>query len=247
MTIDPHERFADWLADGATGEPPRDAALHASGCDVCRQQAAALDALGTIDPAGAPMPPLRASAGPKRTSVVPMLRAVAGIAAVALLAVATGALAGNLFTDRAPAGDGTALLAPSPAGPGPDQGVLGAGGGPTDTPSPEPTPTRQQDPPVEPTPDEDTSPTVALAATPVAANPLPAPQTATPAPLPATPAPTAQPTPAPTASPSPTISATPAPTPVPTSTPTPTPSPEPEPTPTPEPTSEPTPGESPPG
>ena len=56
MTRDSHERFREWLAAGAEGDPPRDLAVHASVCPECQQSMAALDRLAAIDPgkAGAP-------------------------------------------------------------------------------------------------------------------------------------------------------------------------------------------------
>ena len=56
MTRESHERFREWLAAGAEGDPPRDLAVHASVCPECQQSMAALDRLAAIDPgkAGAP-------------------------------------------------------------------------------------------------------------------------------------------------------------------------------------------------
>ena len=55
---DLHDRFDDWLAAGAEGEPPRDLAVHASGCDACLRSLAAVDSLQAIDIGEAPLPPL---------------------------------------------------------------------------------------------------------------------------------------------------------------------------------------------
>ncbi|HUH07344.1 MAG TPA: hypothetical protein VML96_06005, partial [Egibacteraceae bacterium] len=59
---DLHERFRDWLLAGAPGEPARDAALHASACDRCLADVAALDALFAVNVAGAEVPLLPAGA-----------------------------------------------------------------------------------------------------------------------------------------------------------------------------------------
>jgi hypothetical protein len=53
---DGHQRFQEWLTAGAEGDPPRDAAVHASVCDSCRQSTAALDQLAAVDPGRAPFP-----------------------------------------------------------------------------------------------------------------------------------------------------------------------------------------------
>ena len=206
-----HERFGAWLADGAPGDPPRDAALHASGCETCLRRAAALDALSTIDLGLAPMPPVRVAGRPASSSVLPVARAAAGVTAVVLLAVATGVLAGSWFDDRSPAGGGTTLVLPSPSL-DENEGVLGGTGGPTDTPTaspgtPSPTPSA--------TPEEIADPAGDVTPAPALPDP-PAPPPGTPAPP--APQPTTQP-PTPTSAPH---APTPTPTPAPTPTPTPT-------------------------
>ena len=221
-----HERFGAWLADGAPGDPPRDAALHASGCETCLRRAAALDALSTIDFGLAPMPPVRVAGRPASSSVLPASRAAVGVTAVVLLAVATGVLAGSWFDDRSQAGGGTTLVVPSPSL-DENEGVLGGTGGPTDTPTASPgTPS----PKPSATPEEIADPAGDVTPAPADPDPPapPPPDTpAPPAPPPTTqpPTPTSAPTPAPT--PMPTATPSPEPTPVPTSEPTPTPSPTP--------------------
>ncbi len=86
---DPHRRFGAWLLAGAPGEPPRDAALHASVCAECMAGVAALDALAAVDPGRALLPPsIRA---PQRGTAV--LRTPA-LAAGAVLIIALGIAAG---------------------------------------------------------------------------------------------------------------------------------------------------------
>jgi hypothetical protein len=256
---DLHHRFIAWLEAGATGEPPRDATLHAASCESCLRMAAGIDALDTIDLGLAPMPPLRGITASDEGLVVPLARAMAGVTAVALVIVATVIGVGALFEDRTPlAGSGTPATQ--------TEGVLGGLGGPTDgsvtdEPGGAPVPTESagandEDEP-EPTPLETpvesvndgavaTPAPTATIAIPVGtprpssvATPAPTSPTATATPVP-TPAPTPVPTPTATASPSPTPEPTPAPTPEPTPVPTPVPTPEPtstpgEPTPTPTP------------
>lgn len=187
--MDLHDRFADWLTAGAEGEPPRDLALHASGCDACLRSVAALDSLLAIDIGDAPLPPLRTVA--EDTNRIPqMLRFAAGVIAVVLLgtSVAIGA---------------TGLLRPAEAGPEPNlqsprEDELA--GEPT-TPTPElATVAPIESETVSPTPTPSASETVVADAT-AAPIQAPAPRTPTPQP-PGAAAPQPPGTPQPTAPPS---------------------------------------------
>ena len=236
---DLHERFREWLLAGAPGEPPRDAALHASACDRCLADVAAADALLAVDVAGAGVPAL--PAGDPRPIPGPGLRAIraiSGVAAVGLLVVAAMIGAGALREDGA--GPGAATLDPTESPDG--EGVLA--GGPSFTPAVSglartPSPSASASESAEPSED----PTASEVAT--GAAPTQPPFVAPPPPA-ITPGPTAVVTPRPTtaATPVPTAQPTPAPTPIPTAPPTPEPTPEPTPAPTsvptPPPTAEPT-------
>lgn len=82
---DPHRRFGAWLVAGAPGDPPRDAALHASVCTDCMAAVEALDALAAIDPSRGLLPPsIRA---PQHGTT--LLRTPA-LAAAAVLVIAVG-------------------------------------------------------------------------------------------------------------------------------------------------------------
>lgn len=84
---DPHERFHAWLVSGASGDPARDAALHASVCPDCQREIGAFDALTEIAAGRAPLPPSRV-----RTVRSAWLRgarvagAASGVAALAIVA-----------------------------------------------------------------------------------------------------------------------------------------------------------------
>jgi hypothetical protein len=221
---DLHDQFRAWLADGAPGEPGRDVALHASGCDSCLRDAAALDALAAIDVGEAPILPVRVSAPASgRTTPIPLVRALSGVAAVVLIAVALGMGIGALLDQ--PAGDEVGFAAtPSPVA----EGVLSGVGGAVETPTPSasgtPDATADGEPSAEISPSFEASPTpvagpvgppapVAPAPTSALTPPVGTPRpTATPTPQPATPAPTPVPTPPPT--PAPTLAPTPSPTPL---------------------------------
>lgn len=226
---DLHERFREWLLAGASGEPPRDAALHASACDRCLADVAALDALVAVDVAGADAPIL--PAGVPRTahpSGVRALRALTGVTAVALLAVAVFIGAGALRDDDLEPGAATGPTA-SPEG----EGILGGGpslaatasNGPEST-SPSASASERAASSEEPEPSEvATGPTPTqppfVAPPPPAATPGPT-AAVTPRPtIGGTPVPTAAPTAVPTAAPTPVVTATPVPTPTPTPTPPP--------------------------
>lgn len=221
---DLHARFAAWLAEAAPGDPPRDLALHASACPTCLARAAGIDALASVDPGMAPVPPQHVLGPSRATGVTSALRAAAGITALGLLVLAVLVGANAVVGDASPGGEAAFRAA------GPDEGVLGAAGGVAFTPTPEATPSAT------PTSSDDASPSGDASPTPASADPAadPAPdptragsiRTATPRPTSAPPTPTvsptrqaATPTPSPTHTPSPTPAPTPSPTPAPTPTP----------------------------
>jgi len=216
---DPHDRFTAWLTAGASGEPPRDAAIHASACAGCQRLVAAFDALLAIDAGAAGVPPRGlADPGRRRPATMRVARMAAGAVAVVLVGTALTIGIGSLLprtTGGAPIG---ALATSSPAG----EGVLAGAGGPMETarPAPSPTVTASQ-PGVTATP----SPTDGAASTVppgpvVTPPPVFTPPVVTPRPT-AAPQPTATPTqPAPTNVPA---TPTPIPTPAPTAVPTPVP------------------------
>lgn len=243
-----HQRFHEWLLAGAPGEPPRDAALHASACDRCLGDAAAMDALLAVDVAGAGMPLLLAGPPrPMRSAGVRALRAVGGVTAVGLLVLAAMIGAGALRENTGAPG-----IATAPTGSPDGEGILA--GGPSFTPAASAdaaSATASADPSAltsgEPTASEvagEATPTLPPFVAPPPPAITPGPTTAiTPRPTTApTPVPTIVPTESPTSTPSPTVAATPTPTPVPTIVPTepPTPPPSEEP-PTASPSADPTP------
>jgi hypothetical protein len=149
---EPHARFEAWLLAGESREPPRDLALHASVCDVCRQQIAAFDLLGGIDPGRAPLPPSRESVRRPLGGLARAGRFAIAASGAILVATAAGFGAGQLIDLRGGA--------PSTVGGNetPGQEVLGGSGGPsaTATPartaSPEPSPTASPSPTPPPLP-----------------------------------------------------------------------------------------------
>lgn len=202
--MDLHARFDDWLVAGAEGEPPRDLAVHASGCDSCLRSLAAIDSLQAIDIGAAPSPPLGMVAPAGRESLARTLRYAVGAVAVVLLgtSVAIGA---------------SGLLRPTPLGsdqavPSPAEGVLAGVPSASATPqaaSEQPTASASDSP--KPKQSASEEPAVAVA-TAVPFQVLPH---TTPPPPPVTPQPTAAPTqtPAPTAASTATPIVTPPPTP----------------------------------
>lgn len=233
---DPHDRFAEWLATGARGEPARDVALHASFCADCLRLAAALDALGRVDP-GAVDLPVGVAPLPRTPDSVMLARRAAGVAAVGLIGVAA-VIGGASLLDR----EDPPAIGAAPTSTPFREGVLG-GDGPPGTAFAEPTQSAPSSPSTEPSPSStDTGPVPAGTVTPpprAAVTPRPPvviiPPAGTPRPTVApiatvTPRPSVAVTPAPTAAPTPTP---PPPTPPPTPVPTPTPTAEPTPTPTP--------------
>lgn len=208
--MDLHRLFDDWLAAGADGEPGRDLALHASGCEECLRAIAAMDSLQGIDVGAAPPPPLmRVSARGAGSAPLGGGYLVGAIVVVLLgIGFAIGASA-----RLAPRDQETGAEEPGRHSPAGD--VLG--GGPSDRASLEPAseePSTSASPTPSPTdePSESPEPTAAPVQAPSA------PRTPAPQPLPQpTPAPTAAPTvapstPAPTAAPSSTATTSPLPT-----------------------------------
>ena len=235
MSDDLHQRFGRWLLAGASGEPPRDLALHASLCAECMRRIAAFDLLTTIDPGRAPLPPSRPWA-PARPPLLRLARGAGALTGVALVAVVVGVGLGSVLELRSTqAGADASGSAQSDV---PVQGVLGATGGPSTTESGSPSAA----PTGEPTSLE------SAAATRTPAPAIPPPPTARPATAAPSSAPTASsagttpsasasstisPTPTAIETPTPELTPTPAPTSVPTPLPTETPTPEPTPTPVP--------------
>ncbi|MEP6807040.1 MAG: fibronectin type III domain-containing protein [Chloroflexota bacterium] len=217
-----HQRFQDWLTAGAEGEPPRDAAVHASVCAACRQSIAALDLIAGVDPGRARVPAIPARA--RNSRLVPSAR-VAGMATAVLFgAVLLGTGASRLISLTR--GNGAIALASQT----PDQGILGQ----TATAQP-------SGAGIAPSPGESfvafgppgPSPRTGARQTPRPGS------TATPTPKPSatsSPGATTGPTGAVTGTPTPTGAPTPIPTPTVTQNPTPTPTPTPTPVPTPVPT-----------
>ena len=97
---DPHGRFVAWLLDGASGDPPRDLAVHASLCASCMQLVAAHDALARIDVGRAPLPPWRPPAI-RRALVRQAGRFAAATASMVLLGGAVILGASQILAGRA--------------------------------------------------------------------------------------------------------------------------------------------------
>lgn len=219
--MDLHDRFDDWLVAGAEGEPPRDLAVHASGCDACLRSLAALDSIQAIDIGEASLPPL-GMAPTGRESTLRTLRYAVGAVAVVLLVGSVAIGASGLLR---PAQLGSAQETSSP-----NEGVLSG------VPS-APAASQPDSGQPEASASDGEKPKQSAAQAAVVAAATPAPQVlphSTPAPPPpGPPEPTDEPivTPAPTDEPTATPIVTPSPTPpsaspsivVPTPTPTPTP------------------------
>jgi hypothetical protein len=209
--MDLHERFVDWLADGAEGEPPRDLALHASSCEDCMRAVAAIESLRAIDVGAAPLPPLRrvAQGRPRPFAIA---RVTVGALAVILLAASVVIGASGLFRATPPADEPASTAGDVLAGvPLDDRRDRRATDTPTPSPSPSASPTPSPSPTDAPSVEEATAAppppaprTEAPQPPPTAAPQPPAPTVApaTPAPPPPTPVPTAPP---PSITPSPTI------------------------------------------
>ncbi|HEX5395582.1 MAG TPA: hypothetical protein VFX74_00680, partial [Candidatus Limnocylindria bacterium] len=103
---DPHRAFGEWLVQEAPGEPPRDAALHASVCSECLRRVTALDALAEVDVGRALLPASRVMARPAGRNGRPSLRwasaAAAGVVGLAIV----GLNAPRLFAGRPLPSDG---------------------------------------------------------------------------------------------------------------------------------------------
>ena len=215
---DLHGRFAAWMASGALGDPPRDAALHASVCEGCLGLVAARDALAAIDTGLAALPPSRLGQRRRPTPILSAARIGAATVTVGVLGAALAFGASQLIAG----GRHPAARAPAPTAAG---GVLGAQGAPSEsegTATPRPTPTRT------PRASASASPTAALTPSAGEAPPaLPPPPIGSVAAAPS-PSPTPSPTRAPTSPPTPSPPPTPTPTPTPTASPTPSPTPIPQ-------------------
>ena len=230
--MDLHDRFDDWMAAGAEGDPPRDLAVHASSCDVCLRSAAAVDSLQAIDIGAASLPPRRMVAAADGDTAARRLRYALGAVAVVLLATSLAIGASGLMrpaelgSDPEARSPGEGVLAGVPSAPATSQP---ASARPSASASDSPKPTASPSP---------RPPAAALAT----AAPIQVLPHSTPSPEPdATPPPTAAP-PTPSAAPTATASASATATATTSATaspsivvPTPTPTPEPTPTPTPTP------------
>jgi hypothetical protein len=136
-----HERFGEWLALGAHGDPPRDAAVHAFVCPACQRQMAAFDALTTIDPSRATLPASRPVAA-TRGARLPVWR---GAAAAVVIVMAAGVSFGAFRMLASPvASDPSQTPVQAVLGgegrPGPRVGVIGGEANGL-VPSPTPLPT----------------------------------------------------------------------------------------------------------
>jgi outer membrane biosynthesis protein TonB len=214
--MDLHQLFDEWIVSGAVGEPGRDLALHASGCEECLRAIAALDSLQAIDVGAAQPPPLvrlaRGDAGSPSVGGGTMGGIVVVLLGIGFALGASGLLAPPPETGAGPEPSDPRSPAGSVLGGGPSARtpISTASEEPSRSPRPTPSPTDEPSASPEPTP----APVVAPA--PV----TPAPRTQAPQPLPQpTPAPTAAPTavpppptPTPTAAPSSTATASPLPT-----------------------------------
>lgn len=212
-----HELFSEWVStrgiEGA-GDPPRDLALHAAGCERCLRSATAIDTLGAIDVGAAPPPPVRVAPADDPWRFLGVARyAVAGVALVLL--AGTVAIGSSWLGSVRPTASTTLRSTPG-------EGVLAGVPSAIVTPTPSQTPSTSPSTRESPSADASSAPTeVAVAPTIV----IPAPAYQPPPPPP----PTTAPTLAPTATPIPPTA-----TPIPTSTPTVAPTASPTPTPTPD-------------
>ena len=229
---DLHDRFSAWLANGARVDLPRDAALHASACEVCLRRAAAFDALLAIDPGAVALPAFDARTRRSVPATVRAARMASGVVAVVALAAAVGIGAGAVLDGRGESRESQAT--PTPLG----EGVLGGAGGPSATPDDaSPSDSAEASASTSPGASEEPEASGVAATTPIprASNPVvfftprptatiappvgtPRPSSSVGASAPPTPVPSTPSTPAPTVAPTPV--ATPVPTPVPTPTPT---------------------------
>lgn len=214
--MDLHGEFAAWIADGARGDPARDVAVHASGCEACMRQAAAVDSLLNLDLDATPLPAMPTARPHRASRSVLITRAIAGVAVIVLVVSAGAIAAGGLFAPpRAGAPPGPSTSAPAPA-----EGVLG--GVPSSEDGSTTQATDSASPEASHDPSFEASPTATIVETRRPATiGLPQPTislvSATPTPRPATPRPvspppspivipaTASPSPAPTASPLPSV------------------------------------------
>jgi hypothetical protein len=207
---DSHAQLEAWLVDGATGDPPREIAVHATLCESCTARLGAFDALALIDVAAAGSPPPRAAPSRVRMGVAwarlgsaVVGTVVAGIILVfgasQLLGLATpagGPNATNQVALASPSAGGDARRSQDPSSIEPDAAgtpIPGTSATPQAgvTPGPLPNPP----PGATPRPPQPTPP--------------PPPPSIGPTPPPPTPAPPPTPTPEPTPTPAPTTPSSP--------------------------------------
>jgi hypothetical protein len=143
---DPHHLIEAWLVEGAVGEPPREAAVHATVCDSCSRRLGAFDSLAAVNVGAAgsppPLPPpsrVVALMGFARAGTAIMGTIVAGVIVVFAATQVVG-FATNLGPGPS---DGVALTSPSeafitdaPGSQGPAPEVQPSVAGPSATPIP---------------------------------------------------------------------------------------------------------------
>ena len=159
MTRESHDRFREWLAAGAEGDPPRDLAVHASVCPDCQQSIAAFDRLAAIDPGKAAAP--RKAFIPATVTVPAQASLAKAFAGAAVLSKAVGRLNAAVLTAAILSigvtqlipvfgGVGAAQATPTPGPSEPFTAILEPT--PPATPSPTPVPTMVPTPVPTPTP-----------------------------------------------------------------------------------------------
>ena len=138
---DTHDLLEEWLVDGAVGEPPREAAVHASTCESCARRLGAFDSLAAVNVGAAGSPP----------PAIPAGRFSAVVARTRLATTVTGTiLAGILVVYGASQLVG---FVGGPPGPPPTDAAglfsVAQDGAPTDTLGPQPAdqPTPADEPP----------------------------------------------------------------------------------------------------
>jgi len=92
-----HDRFIEWLVGGASGEPPRDLAIHAALCPQCARWIAAHDALAAINPSRAALPTSRPAVAALPSSVRTAGRFAATAGAVLLVGGTAAFTAGQVI------------------------------------------------------------------------------------------------------------------------------------------------------
>jgi hypothetical protein len=190
---DLHTELEAWLATGASSDPSREVAVHASVCDECLARLGALDALDRLVIDGSGSPPARVPPGRARLVLAWFRRATAVTGAVVTGAlVVLIAMGVTQFAGRLDAG----------AAPSPSEGVVLGGLSSGDR---APSPEESSPGTLEPAPAAAPAPSAQASEPAVAPEPS-APPAAGPPPLTSAP---------PQPAPDPSVAATPAPTPVP--------------------------------